>query len=88
MPRIGIRRLGFVVAIASAGWIIPLWLGISTYIDFVGAELWPLARGEHPMNSFPFLQFTRNCLSVALVWLAVVAAFWAYIGYGVLGRKP
>ncbi len=66
------------IALLSAGWLVPLWLGIDTYLTFVRVEVWPLLEGQRPLNSFPFLDFTARCMAVSLVWLGFVIVFWAY----------
>ena len=66
------------LALLSAGWLVPLWLGIGTYLTFVRYEVWPLLEGQHPLNSFPFLDFTSRCLTISIAWLGLVIVFWAY----------
>lgn len=84
------RIFAAIVALLSAGWIAPLLLGVNAYLSFWQAEGWPLLRGEEPMNSFPFLSFSAQCIRVALVWFGFVVFFWSYMGYnyaGTTGRK-
>jgi hypothetical protein len=66
------------IAAFSCGWIVPAWLSINTYLTFWHAEGWPLIRGERPLNSFPFLEFSRQCIDVAFIWLAAVIIFWSW----------
>ena len=65
----------------------PAWLAASTYLSFWHAEGWPLLQGKSPANSFPYLDFARDCVSVAAIWLGTVIFFWCYIGYTVSVRR-
>lgn len=62
----------------SIGWLLPAWLGISTLLTFVEAEVRPLLRGEDPSNSFPFVPFSARCFAVSMAWLAAAIAWWAW----------
>ena len=75
------RAIGLIVAVFSAGWIAPLWLGIDTYLTFWEIEAWPLIAGKQPGNSFQFISFARDCFTWSLVWLAAVVVFWSYLGF-------
>jgi hypothetical protein len=66
------------IILLTIGWLLPAWLGISTLLTFVDAEVWPLLRGEHPSNSFPFVQFSARCFAVSIAWLAASLAWWAW----------
>ena len=68
----------FFIAAFSAGWLLPMWAAGSTYLDFLQAEAAPLWRGEHPVNSFPFLEFASNAFAVGCGWLALVIGGWAW----------
>jgi len=82
------KAIRFLVAIFSAGWLIPLWLAVHTYLSFWQAEAWPLLLGQHPMNSFPFIHFADQYFSITFVWLAVVVFGWSYAGYAAfIGRR-
>ena len=70
------RRL--LIAAFSMGWLLPMWAAVSTVLDFLHVEAWPLWRGEHPVNSFPFIQFASQAFAIGLVWLAAVIAWWAW----------
>lgn len=67
------------VALLTAGWIFPLALACQTYFEFWQLEAWPLLRGGSPTNSFPFLEFAKECFQAALLWLGLVVFAWAYI---------
>ena len=83
-----LKAIGFLVAIASTGWLVPLWLAVHAYLSFWQAEAWPLLQGQHPMNSFPFIRFAEQCLGMTFVWLAVVVSCWSYAGYAAfIGRR-
>lgn len=75
------KFLSVLVALFSAGWLFPMWLGVSTYLDFWEVEAWPLLDGDHPGNSFPFLSFARDCFAWGFSWLALALLFWAYIAF-------
>jgi hypothetical protein len=77
-----IRRklLGCTVALASVGWLVPMWLGVETYLSFWQAEAYPLLRhAEHPTNSFPYLHFASQCFDIGFLWLGVVGLCWSYV---------
>lgn len=71
-----LRRL--LIALFSAGWLVPLWISAYSMFAFCNGELWPRLRGEHPLNSFPFIRFSEQVFTFAFVWLAAVIAFWAW----------
>ena len=79
--------LAVFVAILSIGWLVPLWLGVSTYLTFWEIEAWPLIAGDKPGNSFPFISFARDCFMWAFLWLAAVLAFWFYLGFQALNNR-
>lgn len=81
------NALGFLVAILSAGWLVPLWLAVDACFSFWQAEAWPLLQGLHPMNSFPFIHFARQCFTIAVVWLVIVVSIWSYAGYAGFVRR-
>lgn len=72
------RLVGCLIALASVGWLVPMWLGVDTYLSFWQAEAYPLLLHEDPLNSFPFLRFASNCFAVAFLWLGVVGFGWSY----------
>ena len=78
------KAIAILVAILSAGWLIPLWLGVSTYLEFWRLEAWPFLVGQRPLNSFPFLAFSRSCFAVSFIWLGMVIATWAYVAFNAL----
>ena len=72
----------------SIGWLAPAWLGLSQLLTFLDQEAWPLLRGGHPMNSFPFVSFSERCFTIAFVWFALVAAFWVWQLSGLILARP
>lgn len=81
------RILSFIVALLSAGWLLPMYWGVVIYIDFWQLEGLPTLAGRETGNSFPFLSFARDCFFWAFVWLAVVVVFWAYLAFSSLLRQ-
>ena len=67
------------VIILSTGWLFPAWMGLSTLLTFVDAEVWPLLRGEQPSNSFPFVPYSARCFAVSMAWLAAALAWWSWM---------
>jgi hypothetical protein len=68
----------FFIAAFSAGWLLPMWVAGSTYLDYLQAEAALLFRGEHPVNSFPFLSFVSRAFAIGCGWLALVIGGWAW----------
>lgn len=73
-------------ALLSAGWLAPMWLGVSTVVQFLDREIWPLLRDEAPVNSFDFMGFAGDCFALGFSWLALVVFAWAWVGIGALRR--
>lgn len=65
--------------ILSTGWLLPLYLGISSYLSWAQAEVWPRLLGQNPMNSFPFIKFSQQMLAVSIGWLALTIAVWTIL---------
>ncbi|MBU6174737.1 MAG: hypothetical protein KGQ60_13090 [Planctomycetes bacterium] len=66
------------IAAFSTGWILPMWAAGSMVLQFLQSEAWPLWRGEHPANTFPFVPFASQAFAIGSVWLAAVIAWWAW----------
>ncbi|MBI5425285.1 MAG: hypothetical protein HZA32_14495 [Opitutae bacterium] len=66
------------IALFSTGWLVPAWLGVSSIMTILDAEVWPLLRGGHPANSFPFVGFGTRCFAISFLWLATVIVFWSW----------
>ena len=75
------KLLAILVVLLSTGWLVPLWLGLQSYLSWL-----QLSDTQHKMYSFPYLAFAADCNLVAFVWLGVALAFWSYVGYIALGR--
>jgi hypothetical protein len=80
----GVRGL---LALLSTGWLVPMWMGVRTLLDFVELELWPLLLEQPELNSFPFIPFAGDCFAIAFLWLGVVVAGWSWAGIGALQRR-
>ena len=76
------------IALLSAGWLVPMWMAVLTVLEFIDLELWPLLLQQPKLNSFPFLDFAGDCLAVAVLWLGLVIAGWAWVAVGALQRVP
>lgn len=76
-----------VLALLSAGWLLPMWLGIATVLDFVELELWPLLLQQPKLNSFPFIEFAGECFAVGFLWLGAVIVGWAWYWLGRADRR-
>ena len=68
-----------VLIVASAGWVVLLYLGIDSILAFLRLEVYPRLLGQTPLNSFPFLRFSRQMVIIGFAWLAVVALFWSAV---------
>jgi hypothetical protein len=67
-----------VVALFSAGWLLPFWWATDAYLKFISDDLPRLCQNQIPHDSFPFIPFASNALAVSLTWLSAVIFFWAY----------
>ena len=67
------------VVVLSVGWLLPLFLGLGTFLSWAQAEVSPRLAGEVPINSFPFLHFSSDMLALSFVWLAVALAAWTVL---------
>jgi hypothetical protein len=67
------------VAAISAGWLIPMWFGVTTYLQFWRFEGWPLLLGHPHLNSFDFLLAAESAFKIAFIWLAFVILAWSYV---------
>ena len=74
------KTVRFLLALLSAGWLVPLWLGVWSYLDFMQSEIWPAVLGHPKMTSFPFLHVTKGSFTIAFGWLGFVILFWSYRG--------
>lgn len=74
------------IALLSAGWLVPMWLGVATMLDFVELELWPLLLQQPELNSFPFIDFAWKCFAIGFLWLGLAVAGWAWAALASLQR--
>lgn len=82
MKRILFHRLvGVLVAVISAGWLLPLGLGIDAYLQYWRGEALPQLLSQPQPNSFPYLHFATQCLHLSFLWLALVLGGWSYAAY-------
>ena len=81
------RALAVFISLLSAGWVIPLWLAVDTYLDYWQSVGLPLSLGMRPVSSFPYLEFAANSFGIAMLWLGIVVASWAYAGRMCLNRR-
>ncbi len=71
------RRIS--IAVFSAGWIGPLWLSAETLRQYLEVDLIPRWHGHTPpLNSFPFVHFSRQTFTLSCLWLAMVVFHWAW----------
>lgn len=61
------------VAIFSSGWVLPGYLGLSAYLSFIQSQT------ASQINSFPFLNFSKQMFGLAVAWLALVIMIWTVV---------
>ncbi len=66
------------IAIVSAGWLLPLWMSASVMFQFLSAEVLPRLAGQGPINTFPYVQFSEQAFTAASIWLGAVIMYWAW----------
>jgi hypothetical protein len=67
------------MALLSCGWLLPLYLGISTLFSWLQYELTPLLEGRNPGNSFPFINFSGQMIAISFIWLALAITAWVML---------
>jgi hypothetical protein len=73
LPR---RVIGCLLLILNSGWIIPAYLCGHSLISWCQLEASPVIHENRRVdNSFPFLAFSRQMLTVASIWIAI-AIVW------------
>lgn len=75
-----------VAIVLSVGWILPQYLGCDTVLTFVNSELYPRILGHSPLNSFPFIQFSKQMFTLSLAWLSVALVFWSGVCANIICR--
>lgn len=76
------------VALLSAGWLVPMWLGLRIMLAFIGIDVWPLLLDRPRANSFPFVDAAATCFAVGFAWLGLVVAGWAWVASRALEKTP
>ena len=71
-----LKRL--LLVLISAGWVLPFWLAVDFFLQFVQMEAYPRLCGQQPINSFPYLSFISTMSATACLWLAVAIAVWSW----------
>jgi hypothetical protein len=67
------------ITLFSAGWLLPLWVSVNILFEYYRVDLAPrLLLGQHPVHSFPFIQFSQALFTGACVWLAATVLFWGW----------
>ncbi len=61
------------IALISAGWIVPLYWGTSSVLRYFHTE------STRELHSFPFLLFAEQMFLTAAIWGFIVGAFWAFV---------
>lgn len=70
------------VALASAGWVVPMWLGCWAALQFLKLDLMPVVMQQPRLTSFPFLDSAIDCFIIGFLWLGVVIAGWVWVATG------
>lgn len=66
----------------NVGWLIPAYLSIDSLLQWCRLEVSPVIYGmERQLNSFPFLDFAQQTLTITVVWLGLA------IGYHTLAHS-
>ena len=68
----------FLIAVFSAGWLLPMWMSARSLFTWLGEDAPLLFRNEVPRNSFPFKEFSLQAFTVGCIWLAAVILFWSW----------
>ncbi|MXV13329.1 hypothetical protein DYQ93_20190 [Xanthomonas sp. LMG 8992] len=72
--------LALAIALLSAGWVLPAWCGVETWLTFWQRQGVSAMQHGPPGDSFPYLAFASACFKVAGVWLVAAIDIWAYLG--------
>jgi len=74
------RLLALAVALLSAGWGLPVWCGVETWLTFWQRQGAAPSQHGPPGDSFPYLAFASACFKVASAWFAAAIGVWASLG--------
>jgi len=67
----------FLIALFSAGWLLPVCLSVSAFRNYLEFTLIPQITGHGFLPSFPYLEASFVLFLTAACWLAVVIFGWA-----------
>ena len=67
----------YVLAILSAGWLLPLYLVGTNFAAYLKTELEPEVMGKPVTHSFPILLVCISWFAIAAFWLACVIVCWS-----------
>lgn len=71
------KRIGLALKLLfSIGWLVPIWISVNSLFSFLGFEIYPLLQGKHPLNSFPFLDFSFQAFTIGCLWFSAVLIYW------------
>ena len=73
-----------VIAFFSAGWVIPAFLSYDAYLKH-SADYHSRGLSGAFVNSFPFLQLSKQMLAISVSWLFLIILGWAYVVAGAFG---
>ena len=74
------------IALLSAGWVVPMLIGCWTMLQFVQLKIWPLLLQQPAPNSFNFPDYAMDCFIVGFLWLGIVVAGWAWVATGLVAN--
>ena len=67
--------------LASIGWLVPAWIGFTSFNNWVRLVLRPKLQpefyGDTPVTSFPHYEFAKQLWIIAGLWLSIVVIGWA-----------
>ncbi len=69
-----------IIVVVTTGWLVPLFFSISSLLAWCQAEASPVVYGtERTLNSFPFLHFSQQTLTIAGFWCLLSLTVWTVI---------
>ena len=68
--------LAILIGLLSSGWLVPLYLGISSYMGGIEGIL----RKEEMANSFPYFEFAGQAVRLGTWWGVIAMGGWAAVG--------
>lgn len=67
----------YIIAIRSAGWLVPVYLIGTNFVAYLKTELEPEITGKPVTHSFPVLVVCEFWAAIAALWLACVIVCWS-----------